>query len=79
VPAPPSGNHHLEATTRVDQGGTLLQTSWTLVHQAALGAGDADLEQVAAARLERTSIARSPGSLMTHLKVAAPQALLVAG
>jgi hypothetical protein len=54
---------------------TLVQTSWTAVAQAAQGARDRDLLEVATSSSADT--ARQLKWLITQLKVTAPQALLV--
>jgi hypothetical protein len=56
---------------------TLLQTSWTVVHQAAIGARDTELERIAEDCL--ADVQRTLTWLLTHLKVASPQVLLVSG
>lgn len=56
--------------------GTLAQTTWTVVYQAAQGARDADL--MSAAEQANRSTSRQLTWLNTRMKVAAPQALLVA-
>lgn len=55
---------------------TLVQTSWTVVFQGAQGARDRELMDLAEQCSGETS--RQLSWLNTHLKVAAPQALLVA-
>jgi hypothetical protein len=54
---------------------TLVQTSWTAVNQAAQGLRDHELMEVAVAATEANS--RQLTALITQLKVAAPQALIV--
>lgn len=56
--------------------GTLCQTTWTVVHQAAQGLRDRELMQ--AAEKANASTSRQLAWLNTRMKAAAPQALLVA-
>ena len=56
--------------------GTLAQTTWTVVYQAAQGVRDADL--LSAAEQANRSTSQQLAWLNTRMKVAAPQALLVA-
>ncbi len=55
---------------------TLVQTSWTVVRQAAMGARDSELVDLAESAEAETN--RQLRWLNSHLKQAAPQALLVA-
>jgi voltage-gated potassium channel Kch len=55
---------------------TLVQTSWTVILQAAQGLRDHELIEIAQAAGTTTS--RQLTALNTHLKTAAPQALIVA-
>ena len=55
---------------------TLVQSTWTVLYQAAQGLRDHELMEVAESCNAETS--RQLTWLTTHLKVAAPQALLVA-
>ena len=57
--------------------GTLVQTTWTVVYQAAQGLRDADL--IAIAESASAETARQLSWLNTRMKVAAPQALIAAG
>ncbi|WP_328470175.1 hypothetical protein OHA21_03830 [Actinoplanes sp. NBC_00393] len=57
--------------------GTLVQTTWTVVHQAAQGLRDAEL--IGAARHCSAETSRQLAWLNTRMKAAAPQALIVAG
>ncbi|HYJ75244.1 MAG TPA: hypothetical protein VEV65_06555 [Kineosporiaceae bacterium] len=80
---------HAEALTRTRSGGVgllrdlqdlyvlaaLLQTSWTILEQAAQGARDDELLQLSTEAL--TQVARTIAWLTTHLKAASPQILLV--
>ena len=54
---------------------TLVHSSWTVVHQAAQGARDRELVEVAQQCLDETS--RQLTWIQTRIKVGAPQALLV--
>ena len=53
----------------------LLQTTWTVLDQAAQGARDAELHQIA--QDATTQVTRTTTWLTTHLKAASPQVLLV--
>ena len=55
---------------------TLVQSTWTVLYQAAQGLRDEELMEVAQSCSNETS--RQLTWLTTHLKIAAPQALLVA-
>lgn len=55
--------------------GTLVQTTWTVVHQAAQGLRDEELRHAAQAANADTS--RQLSWLNTRMKAAAPQALIV--
>jgi hypothetical protein len=57
--------------------GTLVQTTWTAVHQAAQGLRDPDLIEVCEHASAETS--RQLSWLNTRMKAAAPQALIVGG
>ena len=57
--------------------GTLVQTTWTVVRQAAQGLRDRDLIEVCEQASAETS--RQLSWLNTRIKEAAPQALIVAG
>ncbi|MEU4428071.1 hypothetical protein AB0F81_46240 [Actinoplanes sp. NPDC024001] len=57
--------------------GTLVQTTWTVVLQAAQGLRDAEL--IEAARHCSAETSRQLAWLNTRMKVAAPQALIAAG
>lgn len=56
--------------------GTLVQTTWTVVHQGAQGVRDRDV--MSAAQTANSSTSRQLSWLNTRMKAAAPQALLVA-
>jgi hypothetical protein len=80
---------HADALTKTRSGGVgllrdlqdlyvlaaLLQTTWTILEQAAQGARDDDLLQLSTQAL--TQVARTMAWLTTHLKAASPQILLV--
>jgi hypothetical protein len=80
---------HADALTKTRTGGVgllrdlqdlyllaaLLQTTWTVLEQAAQGARDEDLLQLSTDAL--TQVGRTMSWLTTHLKVASPQILLV--
>jgi hypothetical protein len=80
---------HAQALERTREGGVgllrdlqdlyllaaLLQTTWTLLDQAAQGARDAELHQIA--QDATTQVTRTTTWLTTHLKAASPQILLV--
>lgn len=53
----------------------LLQTTWTVLEQAAQGARDTELHQITQDAL--TQVKRTTSWLTTHLKAASPQVLLV--
>ena len=55
---------------------SLAETTWTVLLQAALGARDSELKDVAKSCQDETG--RQLAWLLTHLKQAAPQALLAA-
>jgi hypothetical protein len=57
--------------------GTLVQTPWTVIMQAAQGLRDAELIDVA--RVASAETSRQLAWLNTRMKAAAPQALIVAG
>jgi hypothetical protein len=80
---------HAETLTTTREGGVgllrdlqdlyvlaaLLQTTWTVLEQAAQGARDDDLLTLSSEGL--TQVGRTTAWLTTHLKVASPQILLV--
>jgi hypothetical protein len=80
---------HADALTKTREGGVgllrdlqdlyllaaLLQTTWTILQQAAEGARDDDLLQLSSDAL--TQVGRTMTWLTTHLKAASPQILLV--
>jgi hypothetical protein len=80
---------HADALTTTREGGVgllrdlqdlyllaaLLQTTWTVLEQAAQGARDDDLVQLSTDAL--TQVKRTMTWLTTHLKTASPQILLV--
>jgi hypothetical protein len=80
---------HADALTNTRSGGigllrdlqdlyllaALLQTTWTILEQAAQGARDEDLLQLSTDAL--TQVGRTMTWLTTHLKAASPQILLV--